>query len=220
MPETTSPPTPDPDLTLDQVSNLSSQGTTPLMMTGLFVQLLRQQFASRDQITTPQLKSLLWSPENPSSMLIESITRWDPAKTGQVPGVLVKRNDWSVIRLGINDKLMGYGPIDGSDYYTVLGMGSHTLFALAPDAGQAELLGTEVYLNFLHFGPVFRKFFKLHRLVVQSVGGLFRLEEPIGTYGVPVTIAYVFQETWKITPQEPILKKVTLRSIIDTLLGM
>jgi hypothetical protein len=187
-------------------------------MTGLVVQLLRQHFSDGHNIGEPSLRGTLWRTTNPTGIVIESSTKWDPSKGGQLPAIVVKRNDYAFQRFGINDQLMGgYGDDNsGAEWYTTFVIGSHTIFCLATEGAEAEVLGAETYFELLDFGPLFRRNFCLHRWVVQGVGAVHYLAEAAGAYFVPVTISYAFEQVWKLRPDAPLLKKIGIRTVIDS----
>jgi hypothetical protein len=205
-----------PELRLGDVPNLCSLGFRPHIMTGLLVQLLRQHFADRRNIATPSMRDETWRPGEDTGIVIESITNWNPNQAMTRPAIVVKRNAWQFERIGIGDRLMGSHEEDGSDYYCVLAHGSHTLFCLAGEPGEAEYLAAEVYPEMIQFGPVIRAQFLLHRFVLAELGGLMKVQEATDSHAVPITLAYVGEEAWRITPQAPYLKRITLSSILGS----
>ncbi len=198
--------------------NLCSLGQRPYLMTGGLVQAMRQHFAARDLIADPVLKECVWTPEQDSGIVVESITRWLPDVSNRRPAIVVKRNDFSVLSLGINDELQGWYSADGNEYYTTFLRGSHTMFCLANEAGECERLGCEVYREFIQFGGVLRRYLQLLKFKVAECGQLSRLEEAAGGYAVPVSVAYAFEESWIIQPNAPRLKRISLAAIIDNML--
>jgi hypothetical protein len=199
---------------LDDPSSLCSLGLRPHLMTGYLVQLFRAHFVNRSSIEEPSLADWLWKATDPGGIVIESITRWDPRDAMVRPALVVKRNDWQVERLGIDDRHMGPIPADGYSYYTTFLRGSHTLFCLANEPAEAERLCAEVYRELIQFGPVIRQSLLLHRFVVAEVGAPARVQEAAGSFVVPVSVAYFFEETWRVAPDAPVLKTISLQSIV------
>lgn len=208
-----------PELRLGDVPNLCSYGKRPLLMTGLFVQLLRQAFAAAQLIEEPMLRGgpspPVWTPDPlTSGLAVESATTWKPQLSMARPALVVRRNGWQVTRLGIGDRLQGYAEdIQGDEHYSTFLQGSHTVFAIG-DELQPEVLAAEVYRGMIQFGPVVRRYFNLHRFVVAEIGPMGRLQEAEGSYAVPVTVAYAFEDGWRVTPQSPYLQHITLSSIL------
>lgn len=112
--------------------------------------------------------------------------------------------------MGINDKMMGYNPVDGFEYYATYLIGSHSIICLGREGAEVEKLATEVYRELIEFAPKYRELLQFHKLLVSGIGAIFKVKESRETFGVPVTINYAFEEGWKIIPQAPVLKKIDL----------
>jgi hypothetical protein len=203
--------------TLDQVTPdaLCSLGPRPYLITGAFVQTMRQHFTSRDQIEDPVLKHLIWSELPITSIVIESITRWKPDTSGQRPAVLVKRNDIDFSSRGINDQYQGFYNLDGRDFYEAAGQGTYTFQCIDSEEGGAERLGYEVYRELIQFGPMLRHYLQLQRFKVVKLSGVAKSEEAVGSYVVGVTVFLAFQECWVITSNAPRLKRIVLDKIVS-----
>jgi hypothetical protein len=208
-----------PELRLGDVPNLCSYGPRPRLMTGLIVQLLRQQFAAASLIEEPGLRGdspMVWGSDPLTAGLnIEAATVWVPEESMERPALIVRRDEWHFERMGIGNRLMGTVDLeDGSEYFSQFVMGSHTIFALASDPDDTEDLGTEVYRQFGQFATIISEAFDLKRFAIASMGVLGRLPEVAEAYAVPVTVAYAFEDTWKVTLQAPAIKRITVESII------
>jgi hypothetical protein len=68
----------------------------------------------------------------------------------------------------------------------------------------------------IHFGPVFRKYFKLLAFDVLEVGAMGRIKEATNRYAVPITIGYGFDDTWIIREHAPPLRNISLKAIFET----
>lgn len=206
----------DPEIRYIQSSALCSLLPRPLILTGLFREILTRHFASPDNIETPELAHLLWQEGETSGILIESIHRWRPELTEHRPAVIIKRNAYANQRVGIADRLMG--PIAdsrGTDHYSTFWAGSHTLFCIGGSGAQADLLGTEVCREIHHFHPVIRGTALLHRLEVKEVGAIAELEEATENFVVPVTVAYAYEDHWALTQERPTLQSLRLSFMLD-----
>jgi len=193
-----------------QITSICSLGWRPLLLTGFLVQWMRQHFVDAANIEDTELQGTLWKADETTNILIESITRWDPKLTEKRPAVIVKRNDINNNRLIIDDRELGVGR-DGINYFTYF-VGSHTLFCISREGAEAEKLSTEVYRELVEFGPIIRRLLEFHKLKLESIGSIFKVEEARETFAVPVTITYAFEEAWKITAKQPPIKRIDLNT--------
>lgn len=218
-PTYTAPPV--PENRMSQVSALCSYGQRPLVMTGLIRQILIQHFADPENIEDPRLRKQFvdfgsgyresGDGNAQSPILIESVTRWQPNDAEKRPAVLIKRNDWDAHHVVIGD-LAGGNACSGAQHYWTLWYGSHTLFALAQDAAECELLAAEVARLLLHYGSEVCRELDLMRFMLTQIGALHQVQEAAEYYAVPVTVAYVAEESWALTPQAPRLKRIDLKA--------
>lgn len=209
-----------PEKRIERVSSLCSYGMRPHVMTGLLRQLLLAHYSDPNNIEEPRIRRQLaeigmWKPSdnglNAGGILIESITRWQPATADKRPAILIKRNGWRWMRQGIGDKL-GTNVYEGSSTYAGMWEGSHTLFCLAPAGAETEFLATET-VKFLHnFGPWIREQMGLHQFHISEVGGVGEVQEAIQGYAVPVTVAYMAEEAWTLQPYAPRLKRIVFKA--------
>lgn len=211
---------------VDACNDWFHQTARPHAMTGFMLEYLRSHFMSSDSIemreilgdpSDPAYRATPYTPNDPNSFLnIESVTLWKPSTTDVRPAILVRREDAQIQSIGIGDRLMGGGPMhDGSLEYCVLWAGSLTVFCLARSPRTAELLSFEVTRELIGFKQEIRKKLGLMRFGVAAFGKLFKLEEPAEHYGVPVTVAYVAQQTWRTLPAAPKLKTVKLSALLS-----
>lgn len=204
----------------DTLHELCTKGMRPLVMTGALVGWLRNHFSRAQNLEDRGLAlsstEMVWSsqPET-STIAIESYTRFDPSLVESRPALIVKRNAWKHVRLGIDNRLLGYDTPDGSQDYHNLWQGSHTVFVIAREGGECEKLATEVYRELNQFAPLMREVLKLHRLEMVDLGDMGRLEEASENFVVPITIAYAAQESWKLSPQSPPLRRVYLNAMVS-----
>ena len=209
-----------PENRVKKVSALCSYGMRPHVMTGLLRQLLVDHFADVQNIEDPKVRRQIetlgaWQPVenglNQSSILIESITRWNPNNADKRPAVLIKRNDWRWMRQTIGDKA-GENPYTGSTSYMGFWEGSHTLYCLAQNGAETEFLTTEVVRFLVTFSPLIRDQMDLMRFLVSSVGGIGEVQEVIQWYAVPVTVSYVAEESWELRPYVRRLKRIVFKA--------
>jgi len=183
---------------------------TPLAVTGIFVQWMRNHFSDSANIDLNILKESVWTNDiSTSAIIIDSVFRWKPDTTEFRPGIFVKRNPWKILRYGIDDrKMMGVNDGTCTRAYNTMFQGSHTLFCIAGESGEVELLATEVYHELIQFGPRARKHFNFLRFVVSDIGEPAILEEATENFVVPIVVSYGGQYTWTICP--PSIQELSL----------
>jgi hypothetical protein len=203
-------------------AELCSWGLRPHLVTGFLVQYLRQHFADRQNIEDPALRGpagnprydYIWQAGNLDGLAIESITRWVPDLAQKGSRLIVKRNAWQTLQMGINDEKQGWLNPDGSQQFEFFYRGSHTVFCISQDAAEAELLGAEVYRELRDFGPFIRASLQLKKWNLAEVDTLYKMEEASGGgYAVPVTVAYAASDGVSIRQHAPRLKKISLRDM-------
>ena len=172
------------------ISHLCSLLPRPLIMTGIFREILVRHFYTPEFIETPELKDMLWQSGERTNILIESVHRWRPELTEHRPAIILKRNAYQNRRIGIADRHNG-SPTDifGTEHFTTFWIGS-LYFVLHWSVRSASRTAcnrsaSEVH----HFHEVIRKAALLHRLGVTEVGAIAELEEAVENFVVPVTVA-------------------------------
>jgi hypothetical protein len=198
-------------------SSLCSLGPRPQIMTGLFVTLMRNHFADADNIEHAIFRSKLFVAGATTGVLIDDATVWTPDRTQKRPAIIVRRNKWMHLK-----RLTGFSTgttEDGFSEHVKLWRGSHTLFCMAPEGAEAEILAAESYRFLMHFGPIFRKYFKLLMFELLEVGALSQVAEVNNLYVVPITIGYGWDEKWHIRTHAPPLGDIRLSGIFTTYLG-
>lgn len=208
--------TPKPQILGSTISHLCSLLPRPLIMTGIFREIMARHFLSADNIEIPELKHLLWQKGEPTGILVESIHRWRPELTEHRPAVIIKRNRYRNKRFGIADRHEG-SPADrfGHPHYTTFWVGAHTLFCIGASGAQAELLATEVKREVHHFHDVIRRSALLHRLAVLEVGEIAELEEAVENFVVPVIVGYAYQDSWVVRQEAPTLRSVSFSYLTE-----
>ena len=205
----------DIELRFENPNSFCQLGPRPDIVTGYLRLWLATHFAKETTIEHEELRSLLWTELDSSELKIENIYRWRPSTTENRPAILIRRNDWQVLRRGIDDRMIGDTITDDAmNHYASFLVGSHTVFNLSPQPIEAEILAAEVYRELMQFGPVVREELDLKRFVVVGVGALFEVKEYRGTYAVPVHLAYEIEEKWRLIKHAPFLRKFDLKTVI------
>jgi len=220
----TTPPTPKDEATTQspyfQPDSLCENGWQPLLLTGLFRDMLIRHFASEETIRADDLKQFIWKEDATSGIVIESVHRWRGDLVEKRPAILVKRNAYRQTRLGINDEVMGAGT-SGALYpnergaislHTVNWTGSHTIFCIHGTGASCEILASEVVDELTMFAPAIRQYLSLVDFQVTEVGAINELEEASENYVIPVTVGWVYNKTWELK-----LESLPLREVVMSL---
>jgi len=210
---------PPPEDRTSKVSSLCSLGMRPQLMTGVLRQLLMQHFADKDNLEEQALRAadadlhdFLWRADDTTGIVIDSVTRWDPGLVERRPAVILKRNSWQNVRMGIGDRHMGMAGTNGQERYSTFMAGSHTLFCIATEGAETELLAAEVYRTLITFSPEILKSMQLHRFTVMEVSSLSKLQEATDRYVAAVTVAYAHEESWQLNLHGPVLKRLVFQT--------
>jgi hypothetical protein len=195
------------------VSNFCSFGPRPLIMDGIFCELLKQHFSDARNIEHTELTSRLFSQlAEDNEILIAEHTVWTPIQAQRRLAVIVKRNQWQCVKQGTFDNTHGT-TTEGFRKHMKMWRGSHTLFAIANEGAEAQILAAEVYRYFNHFGPVFRRYFDLMLFELTEVGPVSQIQEWDDHWGIPITIGYGWSDTWILKPDEPVIATINMSDI-------
>lgn len=200
------------------VSNLCSYGPRPLLLTGLMRTLMRDHFSDASNFEHSQLArnhARVWTADEATTrILIEDATVWKPETTGLRPAIIIKQNDFDQIRMGINDQ-SGSTP-EGFTEHAVLWKGSFTLFCLSQEGAETVILGQEVSRFLTHFGPMWRDSLMLHMWRVMQMGAVAKIKDLPGRFGVPVTVAVVYEDAWVLHQHTPRLKTLAFSDLFTS----
>jgi hypothetical protein len=172
-----------------------------------------QHFSSADTIENPILKKKTWSKDyRITNIAIEKSNEWTPQLTETRPGIIIKRGTWTKVRLGINDRMMGFSPT-GQREFANYWQGTHTFFCIDSEAGAADVLGAEVFRELNQNGNQLEVELDMKRWTVAEIGATGRLKEAANKYVVPVSVAYMLEEAWIVQIESPLFKRVDLSII-------
>lgn len=195
------------------VKALCELGMRPVMITGLIRDQLIKHFGHQSQIEEPDLRQLIWRPDERTGIVIESIYRWRGALANKRPAVVIKPNTRTCMPYSIGNKTGLNG--QGNYEHAVLWIGSHTLFCLNGSGASAEILGGEVQSEILQFAQGVIEYLGLFKLSVSEVGGVALLEEDKQTYVSPVTVVWAYEERWTLERESLKLRKIPLSVLLD-----
>lgn len=197
------------------VSSLCSFGMRPYVMTGFLRRLLIQHYADPETIAETTIRTRFretgaWRAGADTGLYIESITRWRPELAESRPGLVIKRNAWKWERVVIGG-FAGDEYVEGQRQFHGFWHGSHTIFALADNPAEAELLANETIAMLLRYSPLVTEEMELHRFIPVEIGALVQVEESTKNYAVPMTFAYVAEENWILETHAPRVKRFTFK---------
>lgn len=219
---------------LQQVSSICTTQHPALVLTGIFVRLLREHFSSPSNLqyngeneftdethTTPmrELQNYVWDEDNTKTTIqIQSVWEYNTQDIQRRPGLYIKRNPLNPQRIAINDGMTTGARYDSSgklldvrgEYHSIMIVGSHTVFCVGKTGAEAELLGQEVFELIMMFAPVLRTEFKFTRVAVQQCGELSMLAEYDEHFVVPIVCSYAFTRAWRLEMVAPWLKSISM----------
>ena len=198
------------------LSALCSYGQSPLVMTGALRQVLIQHFSDVRNILNATLRERMtregvWSEGTETGLMIESLHQWRPELTETRPALILKEGDWTWQRMGIGDQMgdeLRTGKLNFGGYW----QGSHTVFALAKEGAEAQILAIETIKCFLWFQQIIMEQLELQRFVPISLGSVAALKESREHYVVPIVVGYVVPEFWYLQPDAPRLKRIVFKA--------
>ncbi len=197
---------------LGRIPSVCALGPLLQTMSQLFRVWQIYHFADPVNIRIPILKDRIWRRDpKVTGIVIEPHTSYRVDLTENRPGIIIKRGKWtSGPQAGIDNRMMGENPIDGSEHYAAQWQGSHTFFCISSEPVEAELLASEVYLDLREYGPVVRRYLGLHKFAVAEADEIAKLEEGGKNYVVPVSVAYTIEQSWQLKQDAPFFKRLDL----------
>jgi len=213
----TTPVPPKGDDDILGIPALCEMGWRPIMITGFLRDWMIRHFATPLTIETPDLRKYVWSNDERTGILIESVHRWKDDLIEKRPAILIKRNPYAGKRVAINDLSGGIGRTADKQYeqHTVLWVGSHTLFCIHGTGASTDILATEVQRELTEFSPKVREYLRMLKFAVTEVGPISEVEEATENYVVPVTVAWAYQETWRLRLEALPLRRIPLTTLLD-----
>ena len=196
-----------------KLSALCSYGLTPLVVQGALRQVLIQHFADSRNILSASLRKQLerdgaWRESNENGVLIESLHRWRPELTEARPALILKAGAWRWQRQAIGN-FIGADVRSGRQTFHGVWIGSHTIFALAKEGAEAQVLAVEAMKCLTWFQGEIAQSLGMLRFSPAAIGEVSVLQESTENYVVPLSVAYVVPETWSLQPEAPRLKVIS-----------
>jgi hypothetical protein len=196
-----------------RVSSLCEMSWQPILLTGMLRDHLIRHFAEPLTIESRDLRQYVWRTDERTGILIETVHKWQGDPVEKRPAVLVKRNAYRSQRIAIND-LAGVNE-KGEEDFSVLWIGSHTLFCIHGTGASVDILATEVQREINQYSPVIRQYLGLQKFSVTEVGAISELEEASENYVVPITVGWAYSENWRIKVESLPLRRLPLSIILE-----
>lgn len=189
------------------------------LITGMLRDIMAQHFSDPARIGQPNLRDAIWKNAQDTGILVETHYRWVPTNSEGRPAIIIKRNGCKNLRLSVGNVRQAPSQDEyGHEHFITAWTGSHTLFCLAREGAQAELLASEVQKQLTGFGPIIQKYVpSLLRFEVVDIGPADKIEEAKESFGVPVTVGYAYEERWVLRQEAPPLTQINIT--LSTILG-
>lgn len=201
----------------DRTSRLDPACVMPLdqrTVTGVLRQFLLHHFSSPDKIINSQLRQQLedqggWSDSGFTAIYIESIAAWKKDQLQSRPAIIIKEGAWRWRRLA-GGNLVDMDPERGVHYFWGQWQGTHTLFCIAKEPGEAQNVATEAARVLQWYARDISAQLRLYGFAVLQLGTVASLEESREHYVVPINVGYVIDEQWSLQQDAPRIHKVSI----------
>lgn len=209
-------------------SYLCANGWQPLLITGFLRDLLIRQWSDPSNIIAPELKQFVWSEDQTSGILIESVYRFRADLVEKRPAIMIKRNSFRNMQTGFAGQMQGLGSAayenekGAISRHTTLFVGSHTLFCIHGTGASAEILASEVMAHLVGCLWPIRRHLGLRQFSVTEVGAIQELEESTENYAVPITVGWGYEHTWQLREESLPLQALSITGLFgeDADLGL
>jgi len=172
-----------------------------------------RHFAEPLRLKSDDLRRYVWREDERTGILIESVYRWRGALVQKRPALLIKRNAYRSQRHSISD-LAGRDE-KGNESFSVLWIGSHTVFCIHGTGASTDILTTEVQKHLTQNAPAVREYLGLRKFVVTEVGAISEVEESTENYVSPITIGWAYEEHWKLQVEALPIRRIPLSFLVD-----
>lgn len=216
-------------------SNITLLGPTPNVIIGYVLRQAIRHFSQRHLIRSESLKDMLWQPDSRSattmsgptdrvntSIQITTYTKFDPAKLGQRPTIIVKDNKIEVMpALSIGDAVHGTTLLIGERGYDADSTayvcdeerifnirGSLTWFCVAQNGAMANELGLEVFNDVLGWQNKILEDANLTYFRVMEKDAVYALRESKDHFVTPIVATYAYTQRYITRAEGPLLKGV------------
>jgi hypothetical protein len=169
---------------------------TPLVVSGILVQLLRYYLAENSVQFRPGTSSATENLTRDDALLVTTHDNFDLNITQVRPAVIIKRLAMQYRRLVMNDQLTRAK--DGSTNAKVmLVSGGYQLLCLSKNSGEVERLAEEVSEVLISFKEEIRQDFNFTRFDFADIGETGIIEESEEVFAIPCAVLIEFTESWE-----------------------
>ncbi len=204
------------------VSYLCDNGWQPLLITGFIRDLLIRQWADPNNIISPEMKQYVWREQVGSGILIESVYRYRPDLVQKRPAIMVKRNAFKDMPLGLGGGFIFGGGLAAyetekgaiSRHATVF-VGSHTLFCIHGTGASTEILAAEVLGHLIACMWPIRQNLGLRNFSVTEIGAIQELEESTENYVIPITVGWAYEHAWELRQESLPVQGFSFTGVLD-----
>jgi len=179
------------------LSRICGKPLSPVDFTALFQTLLISYFSSPENILDPNLKSLVYRPDDTTGIIIEAAGRWNPGAGDHRPAILISRGEWKV-----SPPSLGLGLIQGGgepDTYLIGYTGSHNIICIGKTPAAADTLGGEILHFISQVMPKIRESLPVSRILVVGLSDAKPFDEGRTHFAVSIPIMYEFEVRWTIS---------------------
>jgi len=201
---------------------LCENGWQPLLITGFLRDLLVRQWSAATNIISPENKQYVWSEEQTTGILIESVHRYRADLVEKRPAIMIKRNSFRNVQTGFSGQIFGEGLTayenekGAISRHTTLFVGSHTLFCIHGTGASTEILAAEVMTHLVACLFPIRQHLGLRQFSVTEVGAIQEIEESSENYVIPITVGWGYEHTWELKLESLPLQDVSIEGILGT----
>lgn len=184
----------------------------------LLFQLVVSHFSDPDRIINPDLKGLIYSPNQVQTKLrIALNTAYDLPVSSKLPAVILKRGEQKFSRIGLNDRgERSFASTTGVFPFVRNSEGTHSLLAVSSVPGETENLANELLDAFTCVAPVLRSELPFADFEVVGVSEL-QLSEELGNRSVvAVQLLYKYELGWTLRYATPLVGAIDVRTLVRT----
>lgn len=157
---------------------------------------LTQYWANAGNCRTPDLATLVWSANDLATQIyINKSSKFHLAAAGSRPALLVRSGACRLFKLAIGHR--DVTDARGFDNYSVMWIGSLTVFCTSKSDDQAELLQEEVGNHLLEISPDMLRY-GLIQFGVVELGETMPIRGAEESFAAPVSVGYAFHHGWSL----------------------
>jgi len=183
---------------------------TPLVLTGIVLQILRNWFRRNSEQFKYNDNDL------ESKVVIDPSFLWNPENCQNRPGIYIKRGGYIPKGMGKagTDDLLKIGK-HSDRQYIVLPVCPVLVFCISKIPGEVETLAWEASQLLISLSPIIKRDFNFTAFDVERIGEIGKLNKYKEFWTVPIQVTTKFAETWELEEATPILKDTLVNAIVE-----